>query len=79
MEAAASLPDGDQPDPPVLPLRPDELPPHSEDRPPPVQVVAEEEKEEEEEVKDKDEDVLTVRQRPDNSTEQEALPSRPRR
>jgi hypothetical protein len=76
--AAASLPDGDQPDTPVFPLRPDELPPQSEDRPPPGQVVEEEEKEEKEE-EDKDKDVLTVRQRPDNSTGQEALPSRPRR
>ena len=81
LEAAASLPGGGQPDHPVLTLRPDDLPPQSEDRPPPGQVVEEEveEEEKEKEEEDEDKDVLTVRQRPDNSTGQEALPSRPRR
>ena len=72
MEATASLPDGDQPDPPVRPPRPEELLPQPEDRPPPREVVEEEEK-------DEDKDVLTIRQRPDNSAGQEVLPSRPRR
>ena len=71
---AASLPDGDQPDPPVLHLRQEELLPQPEDRPPPREVVVEEEEE-----KDEDKDVLTIRQRPDNSAGQEVLPSGPRR
>ena len=60
LEAAASLPDGDQPDPPVLPPRPEELLPQPVERPPPGQVVVEEED------KDEDKDVRTVRQRPDS-------------
>jgi hypothetical protein len=78
LEEAESIPDEGHPDPPVLPLCPDDLPPQSEDRPPPGQVVEEEVEEEAKEEEDKDKDVLTVRQRPDN-TGQEALPSRPRR
>ena len=72
LEAAASLPDGDQPYSPVLPPRPEGLLPQPVERPPPRQVVVEEEK-------DEDKDVLTIRQRPDTSAGQEALPSRPRR
>ena len=43
--AAASLQDGDQRDPPVLPPRPEELLPQPVERPPPGQVVEEEEEE----------------------------------
>ena len=74
MEAAASLPDGDQPDPPVLPPCPEELLPQPVEKPPPGQVVVEEEED-----KDGQKDVLAIRQRPDTLTGQGALPSRPRR
>ena len=80
LEAAASIPDEGHPDPPVLPLRPDDLLPQSENSPPPGRVVEEEEKEKvEEKEKEKGDVVQDVRQGPENLTGQEALSSRPRR
>ena len=80
---AASIPDEGHTDPPVLPLRPDDLPPQPENSPPPGEVVEKEEKEMEEE-KEKErgdmvQDTPTVRQGPDNLTGQETQSSRPKR
>jgi hypothetical protein len=77
LEATASIPDEGHPDPPVLPLRPDDLPPQSENSPPPGQVVEKEEKEKEK--GDVVKDTPTVRQGPENLTGQEAPSNRPRR